>query len=320
MPPNKMERFTAGARRVLFLAQDEAERLKHNYIGTEHLLLGLMREEDGIAGRVLRDLGLELRRVEELVVELTGARPPMPATTLDLSPGTKRVLELTVEEAHELGHHYVGTEHLLLGLLRQSESGAIKVLKHFKIEPEELRQRILKRLEESPVQNTRPTEGQPEAPPSNPTPHQPQPARPPMFTYSSNAAALAILESTINRILDMVEAEKLTTAQAAELLTALQPDLVLSTGQKVQLVAQALKTTDLKKRRLRVVIRNITTREVLFESSMSLQDTTVNLDTLINAILTGHAGWYWAEDIDANSQVEFQIDEDSTQSESPNKG
>src|SRR5215470_10088106 len=99
MPPNKMERFTQRARRVLSLAQEAAERLKHNYIGTEHMLLGLMREEGGVAGRVLRDLGLEEKRVEELVKDLTRATTRIPATTLDLSPGTKRVLELAVDEA-----------------------------------------------------------------------------------------------------------------------------------------------------------------------------------------------------------------------------
>ena len=92
MPNNKMERFTQRARRVLSLAQEEAERLRHNYIGTEHLLLGLLREEGGVAGRVLRDLGLEQRRVEELVEELTRATARTTATTAELSPGTKPVL------------------------------------------------------------------------------------------------------------------------------------------------------------------------------------------------------------------------------------
>ena len=92
--PNKMERFTQRARRVLSLAQEEAERLQHHQIGTEHLLLGLMREEGGVAGRVLRDLGLDLRRVEELVTRLSTADDRSPHPQLDLSPGTKKVLEL----------------------------------------------------------------------------------------------------------------------------------------------------------------------------------------------------------------------------------
>ncbi|MEO8612482.1 MAG: ATP-dependent Clp protease ATP-binding subunit [Chloroflexota bacterium] len=151
-----MERFTQRARRVLSLAQEEAERLRHNYIGTEHLLLGLMREEGGVAGRVLRDLGLEPRRVEELVEELTRATARTTNTALDLSPGTKRVLELAVDEARRMGHHYIGTEHLLLGLVRQSEGVAIDVLKRLGVSPEEVRRQTRRVLQESPVQSQQP--------------------------------------------------------------------------------------------------------------------------------------------------------------------
>jgi ATP-dependent Clp protease ATP-binding subunit ClpC len=147
-----MERFTQRARRVLSLAQEEAERLRHNYIGTEHLLLGLMREEGGVAGRVLRDLGLEQRRVEELVEELTRATSRITNSALDLSPGTKRVLELAVDEARRMGHHYIGTEHLLLGLVRQNDGVAIDVLKRLGISPEEVRRQTRRVLQESPVQ------------------------------------------------------------------------------------------------------------------------------------------------------------------------
>jgi ATP-dependent Clp protease ATP-binding subunit ClpC len=154
--PNKMERFTQRARRVLSLAQEEAERLQHNYIGTEHLLLGLMREEGGVAGRVLRDLGLEQRRVEELVERLTRATTRTPNAQLDLSPGTKRVLELAVDEARRMGHHYIGTEHLLLGLVRQSEGVAIDVLKRLGVSPEEVRRQTRRVLQESPAQPSQP--------------------------------------------------------------------------------------------------------------------------------------------------------------------
>ncbi len=163
--PNKMERFTQRARRVLSLAQEEAERLQHNYIGTEHLLLGLMREEGGVAGRVLRELGLEQRRVEELVERLTRASTRTPSAQLDLSPGTKRVLELAVDEARRMGHHYIGTEHLLLGLVRQSEGVAIEVLKRLGVSPEEVRRQTRRVLQESPVQ-------------SNPTPEEARRPRP----------------------------------------------------------------------------------------------------------------------------------------------
>ena len=151
--PNKMERFTQRARRVLSLAQEEAERLRHHQIGTEHLLLGLMREEGGVAGRVLRDLGLDLRRVEELVTRLSSSDYRGGGVAqLDLSPGTKKVLELAVDEARRMGHHYIGTEHLLLGLVRQQEGIALDVLRRLGVNPDEIRRQTSKVLQESPVQ------------------------------------------------------------------------------------------------------------------------------------------------------------------------
>ncbi len=152
--PNKMERFTQRARRVLSLAQEEAERLQHGQISTEHLLLGLMREEGGVAGRVLRELGLDQRRVEELVIRLTDSGSRAPGDTLDLSAGTKKVLELAVDEARRMGHHYIGTEHLLLGLVRQQDGVAIDVLRRLGISPEEVRRQTRRVLNESPVQQS----------------------------------------------------------------------------------------------------------------------------------------------------------------------
>jgi len=156
-----MERFTQRARRVLSLAQEEAERLQHNYIGTEHLLLGLIREEGGVAGRVLRELGLEQRRVEELVERMTRASTRTSAIQPELSPGTKRVLELAVDEARRMGHHYIGTEHLLLGLVRLTEGVAIDILKRLGVSPEEVRRSTRRVLQESPVQNPQPNPEEP---------------------------------------------------------------------------------------------------------------------------------------------------------------
>jgi ATP-dependent Clp protease ATP-binding subunit ClpC len=157
-----MERFTQRARRVLSLAQEEAERLQHNYIGTEHLLLGLIREEGGVAGRVLRELGLEQRRVEELVERMTRASTRTSALQPELSPGTKRVLELAVDEARRMGHHYIGTEHLLLGLVRLTEGVAIDILKRLGVSPEEVRRSTRRVLQESPVQNPQPNQEEPQ--------------------------------------------------------------------------------------------------------------------------------------------------------------
>ncbi|GAB4571647.1 MAG: ATP-dependent Clp protease ATP-binding subunit [Anaerolineae bacterium] len=149
MSKNSMERFTQRARRVLSLAQDEAERMQHNYIGTEHLLLGLIREEGGVAGRVLRDLGLDPRRVENLVEQMSRAQKRSGDERLDLSPGTKRVLELAVDEARRLEHHYIGTEHLLLGLVRLGEGVAIDVLKRLNVSPEEIKRHTRRVLQDS---------------------------------------------------------------------------------------------------------------------------------------------------------------------------
>jgi len=146
-----MERFTQRARRVLSLAHEEAERMRHTHIGTEHLLLGLMREEGGIAGRVLRELGLEFDRVQKMIERMVGLgeyttqRPT-------LSPGTQKVLELAVEQARELGHHYIGVEHLLLGIIELDEGIAIDALSQLGVTPEQVRRqthRILKETKSS---------------------------------------------------------------------------------------------------------------------------------------------------------------------------
>ncbi len=117
-----MERFTQRARKVLSLAHQEAERLHQGYIGTEHLLLGMMKEDGGIAGRVLRELGLDAVRMEEVIIRITGSGTTT-AAKLDLSPGVQRALENAVEEARKMGHHYIGTEHLLLGLVQLERRG-----------------------------------------------------------------------------------------------------------------------------------------------------------------------------------------------------
>jgi len=138
--------FSPEARNVLRYAQEEAERLGDNQIGTPHLLLGLMREERGVARRALRELGLELHRATELVQRISrpGQRPP--SSRIDLSPGTKRVLELAVEEARRLHHSYIGTEHILLGLVREDRSLAVDILRQSGITPEIVQERVRQEL------------------------------------------------------------------------------------------------------------------------------------------------------------------------------
>jgi ATP-dependent Clp protease ATP-binding subunit ClpC len=143
-----MERFTQRARRVLSLAHQEAERMRQNYIGTEHLLLGLMKEEGGVAGRVLRELGLDAVRMEEVIIRITGSGQYTTAK-LDLSPGVQRALENAVEEARKMGHHYIGTEHLLLGLVQLGEGVALDVLRKMGVSAEQIRRQTRRVLDES---------------------------------------------------------------------------------------------------------------------------------------------------------------------------
>jgi ATP-dependent Clp protease ATP-binding subunit ClpC len=148
---NKLDRFTQRARRVLAYAQEEAERLNHSYIGTEHLLLGLLREESGIAGKVLRDLNVQYERVTELVERITGPGRRTPFSQIDLTPRTKRVIELAVDEARRLGQHYIGTEHLLLGLIRQGDGVAIDILRQLGVNPDQIRRETMRALQETPA-------------------------------------------------------------------------------------------------------------------------------------------------------------------------
>jgi ATP-dependent Clp protease ATP-binding subunit ClpC len=142
-----MERFTQRARRVLSLAHQEAERLHQSTINTEHLLVGLMDEEGGVAARVLRDLGLEPDRVREMVERLSGFGQNTSAN-IELSPGTQQVLELAVEEARTLGHHYISTEHLLLALVRSDQELGFDVLRKLGVTAEQVKRQTRRVLQE----------------------------------------------------------------------------------------------------------------------------------------------------------------------------
>jgi len=125
---DRFDKFTERARKVLSLAQEEAQRFQHNYIGTEHLLLGLVREGEGVAAKVLANLGVELNKVRSAVEFIIGRGDRIVLGEIGLTPRAKKVIELAVDEARRLNHHYIGTEHLLLGLVREGEGIAADVL------------------------------------------------------------------------------------------------------------------------------------------------------------------------------------------------
>jgi ATP-dependent Clp protease ATP-binding subunit ClpC len=150
---DKLDRFTKRARRVLTLAQEEALRLNHNYIGTEHLLLGLVREENGVAVKVLRELGVEPGQVIRAVERTVGRGERAPFGKPTLAPRTKRVIELAVDEARLMGHHYIGTEHLLLGLVREGEGIAVNVLRGLGINLDRVRTQTARNLLQNQAQS-----------------------------------------------------------------------------------------------------------------------------------------------------------------------
>jgi ATP-dependent Clp protease ATP-binding subunit ClpC len=149
---DKLDRFTKHARQVLQIAQEEAVRLNHNYVGTEHLLLGLAKEDNGLASRVLRESGAPTAEVIRAVERMAPRNPRPPFGKPTLTPRTKRVIELAVDEAREMGHQYIGTEHLLLGLMREDEGIAAEVLRGLGLSFDRVRSQTNKAILESQVQ------------------------------------------------------------------------------------------------------------------------------------------------------------------------
>jgi ATP-dependent Clp protease ATP-binding subunit ClpC len=145
----RFDKFTERARKVLTLAQEEATRFNHNYIGTEHLLLGLVREGEGVAAKVLSNLGVELNRVRSAVEFIIGRGDRPTVGEIGLTPRAKKVIELAVDEARRLGHHYIGTEHLLLGLVREGEGIAAGVLESLGVNLEKVRTQTIQVLSQS---------------------------------------------------------------------------------------------------------------------------------------------------------------------------
>ena len=140
------ERFTDRARRVVVLAQEEARMLSHNYIGTEHILLGLIHEGEGVAAKALESLDISLEAVRAQVEEIIGQGQQAPSGHIPFTPRAKKVLELSLREALQLGHSYIGTEHILLGLIREGEGVAAQVLQKLGADLNRVRQQVIQLL------------------------------------------------------------------------------------------------------------------------------------------------------------------------------
>jgi ATP-dependent Clp protease ATP-binding subunit ClpC len=149
---DKLDRFTKHARQVLQIAQEEATRLNHNYVGTEHLLLGVAKEENGLASRVLRELGATTTDVTRAVERMAPRNPRAPFSKPTLTPRTKRVIEVAVEEARQMSHPYIGTEHLLLGLIQEEEGIGSEVLRGLGLSLDRIRAQVNRTILENQVQ------------------------------------------------------------------------------------------------------------------------------------------------------------------------
>ncbi len=150
---NRFDKFTERARKGLALAQEEARRFNHNYIGTEHILLGLVREEEGMAAKILSNLGIGLNKVRSAVEFIIGRGEGSAQNEVGLTPRAKRVIELAVDEARFLGHQYIGTEHILLGLLREGEGVAAGVLESLGVSVERVHSELNRALSQSMPQS-----------------------------------------------------------------------------------------------------------------------------------------------------------------------
>ncbi len=166
----QFDKFTDRARKVLTLAQEEAQRFNHNYIGTEHLLLGLVREGDGVAAKVLANMGVQLPKVRSAVEFIIGRGETMSVAELGLTPRAKKVIELAVDEARRLNHHYIGTEHLLLGLVREGEGIAAGVLESLGVNLERVRTQVMQVVSQGPQQHSAAPQGSGKAQSQSKTP------------------------------------------------------------------------------------------------------------------------------------------------------
>src|SRR5918911_564307 len=168
--PDRFDRFTEHARRVLQYAQEEALGYYHNYIGPEHILLGLTRDEDGVAARLLAQLDVEAHNLRSAVETFLARGNHRVTGEIGLTPRAKRVIELAVDEARGLNHHYIGSEHLLLGLIREGESEAARVLKDLGVSLEKARAQVILVLGQHAEEQAGPGQAVPETAPHDEPP------------------------------------------------------------------------------------------------------------------------------------------------------
>ena len=211
---DRFDNFTKPARRVLTLAQEEAQLFNHNYLGTEHLLLGLTREREGVAYTVLTNLGIRADKVRTAVAFIIGSGDKSLSGEIDLTPRAKKVIELAVLEARQLKDSYIGTEHLLLGLIREGEGIAFGVLESLGVSLDKVREETQHVLASQPVRDvsTQPLE----------PPHLP------LIEETKRVSARAALEAAVNRIAEVPGGRPerdLREALLRPLLTTLMEDL-----------------------------------------------------------------------------------------------
>jgi ATP-dependent Clp protease ATP-binding subunit ClpA len=197
---DRFDRFTERSRKVLSLAQEEAQRFQHNYIGTEHLLLGLIREGEGIAARVLQGLGADLNKMRSATEYIIGRGDRIVLGEIGLTPRAKKVIELAVDEARRLNHHYIGTEHILLGLIREGQGIAAGVLRSQNIDLEQVRKATINVLQQQH------NESSPSMPPAEAT-LDPSPVTPTPSASSSNGPDFSKFTERARKVLSLSQAE-----------------------------------------------------------------------------------------------------------------
>jgi ATP-dependent Clp protease ATP-binding subunit ClpC len=192
---------------VVVFAQEEARTLGHNYIGTEHVLLGLLREEEGVAARVLESLDITVERVRAVLVRMVGSREEVTSGQIPFTPDAKQVLEIALREALDLGHNYIGTEHILLGLVRENEGVGARILLEFDANADKIRSEVIRLLGITPRERG-----------------------PGLLRQAPGRSIQVDLTSRVNRLLMVAAARSLddgrTEIELRDLLLALTPVLV----------------------------------------------------------------------------------------------